>query len=55
MAGNVPEEVTNFGAASEYTVTETDYQDAWGSEKDYIEAFSPIVSAQKHIPSILSV
>lgn len=55
VAGNVPEEVTNFGAASEYTVTETDYQDAWGSEKDYIEAFSPIVSAQKHIPSILSV
>lgn len=55
VAGNVPEEVTNFGAASEYTVTETDYQDAWGSEEDYIEAFSPIVSAQKHIPSILSV
>ena len=24
VAGNVPEEVTNFGAASEYTVTETD-------------------------------
>lgn len=55
VAGNVPEEVTNFGAASEYTVTETDYQDAWGSEEDYIEAFSPAVSAQKHIPSILSV
>lgn len=55
VAGNVPEEVTNFGAASEYTVTESDYQDAWGSEEDYIEAFSPAVSAQKHIPSILSV
>lgn len=53
-AGNVPEEVVNFGAASEYTVSEADYQDAWGSDKDYIEAFSPEVSAQKNVPSILA-
>lgn len=52
---NVPEEVVNFGAASEYTVTEADYQDAWGSETDFIEGFTPNVSAQKNILTILSI
>ncbi len=52
---NVPEEIVNFGAASEYTVTETDYQDAWGSTTDFIEGFTPSVSAQKNIPNILDV
>lgn len=55
VAGDVPQEVVNFGAASEYTVSETDYQDAWGSEENYIAAFSPEVSAQKYVPSILDV
>lgn len=37
IAKNLPEEMVNMNAASSYTVTKEDYQEAYGSEEDYAE------------------
>ncbi|MDE6338857.1 MAG: hypothetical protein K2K97_03600, partial [Muribaculaceae bacterium] len=42
-----------MNAASEYTVTTQDYQDAYGSPENYAESFSPLAPASGNIPRIL--
>lgn len=37
-----------------YTVTEADYQEVWGSETGYIEAFAPEKPASDYVSTILS-
>lgn len=54
LSTNQPEEVKaiNAGVLS-YTVSESDYQNAWGSEDDFIGAFAPAMTAASKLPSIL--
>ncbi len=54
LSTNQPEEgkATNGGVLS-YTVSETDYQNAWGSDDDFIGSFAPAVTASSNIPGIL--
>lgn len=53
VATGQPEEVTASANAEQYKVTENDYKTVWGSEQDYVNAFSPSQSASKNLPSIL--
>ena len=53
IAKNLPEEMVNMNAASSYTVTKEDYQEAYGSEEGYAESFSPMATAAGNIPGIL--
>lgn len=53
-ANEVPADVTAFGTAQEYTVTESDYVIAWDDDVDYVESFTPKVSAAANVPYILS-
>lgn len=54
LSTNQPAEVKaiNAGVLS-YTVSEADYQNAWGSDDDFIGAFAPAVTAASKLPSIL--
>lgn len=51
---HLPDEIAAFEAASEYTVTSSDYIEAWGSEEYYIEGFSPSTAATSYVPGILA-
>ncbi|MCX4259157.1 MAG: hypothetical protein OSJ34_05495 [Muribaculaceae bacterium] len=42
-----------IASASAYTVDKDGYQSAWGSKDDYIQAFTPAVSATDKIPALL--
>lgn len=53
VAKDLPEEMVNMNAASTYTVTTEDYQEAYGSDEDYAESFSPSAPANVYIPGIL--
>ena len=54
LVTNQPEEVLAINAGvKNYTVSEADYQEAWGSEENYVNAFAPITPADASIPSIL--
>lgn len=54
LAGELPEVVKGIDAStSTYTVTEEDYIAAYGSDEDYIDAFSPATPASRSIPGIL--
>lgn len=49
------EEITMINNGTpEYRVTTADYQAAWASDDDYIEAFAPMKPASAYLPSILS-
>ncbi len=50
---NAPEQVAGMCASQAYTVSEADYQTVWGSEEDFVEAFSPSKKASKFVPGIL--
>lgn len=50
----LPEELTAIQTASNITVGELQYQDVWGSETDYVEAFTPSKPAAKFLPEILT-
>lgn len=50
----LPEEISQLVAASKVTLTTEDYQIAWGSDDDYVDCFTPSVSASKHIPRLLA-
>lgn len=51
---NQPEEVLSINkGVKTYTVTEAEYQEAWGSEEDYIKGFAPITPAAASLPTIL--
>lgn len=41
MALDIPQDVQNMNAATEYTLTEDDYKAIWGSEEDYATALTP--------------
>lgn len=51
---NLPDQVKAINAGTlTYTVTEADYQNAWGSEENYINAFSPVTPAETSLPAVL--
>ncbi len=49
-----PEELASIAAATAYKVTTADYQNVWGSEENYTEAFAPSHTAVSSLPSILA-
>ena len=51
--GDTPEESLNLMQAARYTVSTANYQDAWGSETDYIKAYTPAKPAQSYLPGVL--
>ncbi|MDE6768226.1 MAG: choice-of-anchor J domain-containing protein [Muribaculaceae bacterium] len=51
---NQPEEVLAINKeVKTYTVSEENYQEAWGSTEDFIKGFAPITPAAASIPTIL--
>lgn len=50
---DLPEILTGLNAAKSYTVSESDYQEAYGSTEDYAPAFAPSYPAASYIPAIL--
>lgn len=54
VATNLPEEVYTVPTATQYEVSTEDYQYVWGSEDDYVNSFTPNVTASKNIPQLLS-
>ena len=55
LAGNQPAEVLAINAGiKSYTVSDADYQQAWGSDDNYIAAFAPATPAAANIPTILA-
>ena len=53
VATNLPNEIADIAAASQFEMTEGHYQYVWGSEEDYANSFAPSQPATKHIPAIL--
>lgn len=45
--------IAQIAASSSYTVSKDDYINAWGSDKDYIDAFAPMTPAENKLPAIL--
>ncbi|MDE7420174.1 MAG: hypothetical protein K2N35_08195 [Muribaculaceae bacterium] len=45
--------IAQVADAQKYTVSKDDYVSAWGSDKDYIDAFAPMTPAENKIPAIL--
>lgn len=45
--------IAEIAGAQKYTVSKDDYISAWGSDKDYIDAFAPMTPADNKIPTIL--
>lgn len=45
--------IARVSDAVKYTVSKDDYINAWGSDKDYIDAFAPMTPAENKIPAIL--
>ncbi len=42
--------IAQVAGAQKYTVSKDDYISAWGSDKDYIDAFAPMTPAENKIP-----
>ncbi|MCM1029534.1 MAG: hypothetical protein NC342_08125 [Pseudoflavonifractor sp.] len=53
-AVGLPDDVALAAASETYAVTDEDYQSAWGSSNDYVDAFTPSKPASKFIPSLLA-
>lgn len=53
IAKDLPEEMIGMNAAAVYDVTTADYQEAYDSEENYAESFSPAAPASSNIPRIL--
>ncbi|MDE7181288.1 MAG: hypothetical protein K2N88_08855 [Muribaculaceae bacterium] len=53
-AGELPEIMAALNGATEYIVSDEDYQKVYDSETDYTASFSPSNPASKNIPSILA-
>ncbi len=51
---DLPETLTGINAAKSYTVSESDYQEAYGSDEDYATSFAPSYPASAYLSSILS-
>ena len=52
-SANLPSYLAEAAAAQLYTVDEADYQEVWGSDEEYVEAFTPAHPAAKALPGIL--
>lgn len=50
----LPAELSGIQSAEDITIDEAQYQTVWGSETDYINAFSPSKPAAKAIPDLLA-
>ena len=50
---STPEEIALISATAPYTLNADDYKTVWGSESDFINAFSPSHPASDYVPSIL--
>lgn len=54
VTARMPDLVKGINASTvTYTVSEDDYKMAWGSEEDYVDAFSPGAPASGFLPTIL--
>lgn len=53
IAKNLPENMIQLNAASEYIVSVEDYQKAYGSDENFAETFCPKFSATANLPKIL--
>lgn len=53
IAKDLPEEMVAMNAAATYTVTTADYQDAYGSDENYADTFSPLATAAGNLPRLL--
>lgn len=53
IAKDLPDDMVAMNAAESYTVTTADYQEAYGSEENYAESFSPSTPAASNLPRIL--
>lgn len=51
---DLPEVMKLVNGAESYTVSETDYQDVYGSDEDYATAFSPSHPATAALPRVLA-
>lgn len=51
---DLPAELTEISKSPEMTVSEIQYQGVWGSETDFVEAFSPSKPASDYIPGLLA-
>lgn len=49
----LPEEISAIEAAKTYIVSNSDYQEVWGSENDYVNAFAPSHTAASELPAVL--
>ncbi len=45
--------IAQVAGAQKYTISKDDYISAWGSDKDYINAFAPMTPAENKIPAFL--
>lgn len=54
IAKDLPVEMVNLNAAKQWSLSEEDYQEVYGSDEDYAPAFSPSHSASAYLPSMLS-
>lgn len=54
VAAAVPAEITALNSGvTQYKVSEQNYQEAWGSDDNYIASFAPVCPASSALPSIL--
>ena len=54
VTADLPEQVKQINAGTlTYTVSEAEYQQVWGSDDDYINAFAPAYPAAASLPMIL--
>lgn len=54
VAVNQPAAATAIEGATQYEVTESDYQTVWGSDEDFINSFAPSKPASKNLTKILT-
>lgn len=55
VSTKVPENIASLNSGVEQVrLSEADYQEAWGSEENYIPSFAPVCPASDHIPAILN-
>lgn len=54
-ATGLPADVALAAASQTYVVTEENYQAAWESDNDYVNAFAPSKPASRFIPALLAL
>lgn len=54
VAAALPAEVAALSAADQYVISDVEYQRAWDSDENYIEAYTPAVPPTRNIPKALA-